>query len=123
MESLEGKIAVITGAARGIGQGIALRFAQEGAKLTAVDILGEELKQVVNNIHAQGGEAIDIEADIANSLEIDQFVSRAMEHFGRIDILVNNAGIGGSKGCLDTTEEDWDRMVTTNLKSIFLVCK
>ena len=123
MECLEGKVAVITGAARGIGQGIALRFAQEGAKLVAVDILGKKLKHVVNNIQEQGGEAIDIEADIVNSLEIDQFVSRAIEHFGRIDILVNNAGIGGSKGCLDTTEVDWDRMVTTNLKSIFLVCK
>ena len=123
MASLEGKIAVITGAARGIGQGIALRFAQEGAKLTAVDILGEKLEQVVDTIHKQGGQALGIEADITNSLQIDQFVSRAIEHFGRIDILVNNAGIGGSKGCLDTTEEDWDRMVATNLKSIFLVCK
>jgi 3-oxoacyl-[acyl-carrier protein] reductase len=123
MECLEGKVAVITGAARGIGQGIALRFAQEGAKLAVVDILGEKLKQVVNTIQEQGGEAIDLEADITNSLEIDQFVSRAIEHFGRIDILINNAGIGGSKGCLDTTEEDWDRMVTANLKSIFLVCK
>jgi NAD(P)-dependent dehydrogenase (short-subunit alcohol dehydrogenase family) len=123
MASLEGKIAVITGAARGIGQGIALRFAQEGAKLAAVDILGDKLEQAVDTIHKQGGEAIGIEADITNSLQIDQFVSRAIEHFGRIDILVNNAGIGGSKGCLDTTEEDWDRMVATNLKSFFLVCK
>jgi 3-oxoacyl-[acyl-carrier protein] reductase len=123
MKCLEGKVAVITGAARGIGQGIAVRFAQEGAKLAAVDILAEKLKQVVNNIQEQGGEAIDIEADITNSSEIDQFISQTMKHFGRIDILVNNAGIGGSKGCLDTTEEDWDRMVTTNLKSNFLVCK
>ena len=123
MASLEGKIAVITGAARGIGHGIALRFAQEGAKLAAVDILGDKLEQAVETIHKQGGEAIGIEADITDSLQIDQFVSRAIEHFGRIDILVNNAGIGGSKGCLDTTEEDWDRMVAVNLKSIFLVCE
>jgi 3-oxoacyl-[acyl-carrier protein] reductase len=123
MECLEGKVAVISGAARGIGQGIALRFAQEGAKLATVDILGEKLAQVVDTIREQGAEAIGIEADISDSLEIDQFISRVIEHFGRIDILVNNAGIGGSKGCLDTSEEDWDRMVTTNLKSIFLICK
>ena len=119
MESLEGKIAVITGAARGIGQGIALRFAQEGAKLTAVDILGEELKQVVNNIHEQGGEAIDIEADIANSLEIDQFVSRAIEHFGRIDILVNNAGICPRTPLPDISLSEWRKVLDINLTAPF----
>lgn len=123
MARLSGKIAVVTGAARGIGKAIALRFIQEGAKLGLVDTLADTLERTLELVHAEGGDAIGFEADVTKKTDIDKFVSQTISKFGRIDILVNNAGIGGSKGCLDTTEKDWDRMVDVNLKSVFLVCR
>ena len=123
MASLSGKIAVVTGAARGIGKAIALRFRQEGAKLALVDTLADTLEKTIEYIRDDGGEAIGFQADVTKRTEIDKFVSQTILKFAKIDILVNNAGIGGSKGCLDTTEKDWDRMVNINLKSVFLVCQ
>jgi NAD(P)-dependent dehydrogenase (short-subunit alcohol dehydrogenase family) len=123
MASLSGKIAVVTGAARGIGKAIALRFRQEGAKLALVDTLADTLEKTIEYIRDDGGEAIGFQADVTKRTEIDKFVSQPILKFAKIDILVNNAGIGGSKGCLDTTEKDWDRMVNINLKSVFLVCQ
>ena len=120
---LYGKIAVVTGAARGIGKAIALRFRQEGAKLALVDTLADTLEKTVEYIRDDGGEAIGFQADVTKRTEIDKFVSQTILKFTKIDILVNNAGIGGSKGCLDTTEKDWDKMVNVNLKSVFLVCQ
>lgn len=123
MARLDGKIAVVTGAARGIGKAIALRFSQEGAKLALVDTLADALEKTVEFIRDDNGEAIGFQADVTKRTDIDKFVSQTILQFGRIDILVNNAGVGGSKGCLDTTEKDWDRMVDVNLKSVFLVCQ
>jgi len=123
MARLSGKIAVVTGAARGIGKAIALRFGQEGAKLALVDTLRDALERTVALIHDEGGDAIGFEADVTKKADIDKFVSQTISKLGRIDIQVNNAGIGGSKGCLDTTEKDWDKMVDVNLKSVFLVCR
>ena len=120
---LYGKIAVVTGAARGIGKAIALRFRQEGAKLALVDTLADTLEKTIEYIRDDGGEAIGFQADVTKRTEIDKFVSQTILKFAKIDILVNNAGIGGSKGCLDTTEKDWDRMMNVNLKSVFLVCQ
>ena len=123
MGCLDGKVAMVTGAARGIGRAIALRLTQEGAKLALVDILGDVLKKTLKDIQEDGGIAVAFQADVTKIAEIDKFVSQTIQKFGNIEILVNNAGVGGSKSCLDTTEEDWDRMVNANLKSVFMVCK
>jgi len=123
MDRLGGKVALVTGAGRGIGQAIALRFAHEGAKVAAVDIRGELAEQTARQIAQQGGEGLPLQADVAVNNEVNCFVTKTVDAFGGINILVNNAGIGGSKTCLDTSEGDWDRMVAVNLKSIYLVCK
>jgi len=123
MGRLKGNVTVVTGAGRGIGRGIALRFGQEGAKVAVIDILTENSQQTARMIREAGGEAIALYGDVSKSSDVDQFIMKILEVFGKIDILVNNAGIGGSKTCLDTLEEEWDRMVAVNLKSVFLVCK
>ena len=123
MAQLDGKVAIVTGAGRGIGQGIALRFAREGAKVAVIDRGKEHAEKTAVRINQEGGESVAFQADVADKDGVDRFVTKTLEVFGKIDILVNNAGIGGSKTCLETREEDWDRMVAINLKSIFLTCR
>jgi len=123
MNRLKGKVAIVTGSGRGIGQGIAFRFGQEGAKVVVVDIRERDGQETAKVIREKGGEAISLHADTSVAPDVDQVVTRTLEVFGRIDILVNNAGIGGSKTCLDTPELEWDQMIAVNLKSVYLFCK
>jgi meso-butanediol dehydrogenase/(S,S)-butanediol dehydrogenase/diacetyl reductase len=123
MGRLAGRIAIVTGAGRGIGKGVAIRFAREGAKVGVVDLVDEMAKVTAGEIVKKGGEAIAFHANVALSNDIDRFVTKVTEVFRRIDIVVNNAGMGGSKTCTETSEEGWDQMLTVNLKSMFLVCK
>jgi len=124
MDLLQGKVAIVTGGGRGIGKGIALRFAKEGAKVTLVyHKRRKDAEDTARYITQEGGESLVLQADISLKDDVDRFVVKTIEAFGKVDILVNNAGMGGSKACLDTLEKDWDRMVAVNLKSIFLVCK
>jgi L-rhamnose 1-dehydrogenase len=118
---LEGKVALVTGASRGIGRAIALRLAQEGASV-AVNHPGEakEALEVVRLIRSRGGKAISVRADIAHKRQVDRMVARVIERFGRIDILVNNAGICPFAEFLDITEETWDRTHDVNLRGVFL---
>jgi 3-oxoacyl-[acyl-carrier protein] reductase len=121
--SLAGRTALVTGAATGIGRATALLFAQAGARVLVNHLGNPALAQgVVNHITANNGHAIAIEADVSQATEVQRLISDATA-FGAIDIVVNNAGIIQEKPFLDTTEADWDSMLSTDLKSVFLVCR
>jgi 3-oxoacyl-[acyl-carrier protein] reductase len=122
--SLQGRTALITGAATGIGRATALLFAQAGARVV-VNHRGQdaEAASLVQAIAAAGGQAIAISADVSDASAVQRLVDDALAAFGAIDVLVNNAGIIQEKAFLDTTEADWDRMLGTDLKSVFLMCR
>lgn len=117
---LQGKIALVTGASRGIGRAIALALASEGADV-AVNYAGSEAaaKQVAAEIEAMGRKAFVIQADISSNEAATKMVDAVVSEFGRIDILVNNAGITRDGLLMRMKEEDWDAVLTTNLKGVF----
>ena len=120
---LKDRVAIITGAARGIGKAIALTFVREGAKVALVDIDQKQMEALKNEIEKREGESVSISCDITKSPEVQAMVSQVKKAFGRIDILVNNAGII-RRGTIETvTEEDWDRVIAVNLKGTFNCCK
>lgn len=125
---LKNKVAIITGAGGGQGRAAALLFAREGAKIVASDWNAASGDETVAQIRTAGGDAIHIGADVSASAQVRRLVDSALESYGRIDILYNNAGVGYSsslsmRDILQTPEEDWDRVLAINLKSIFLTCK
>jgi len=122
---LEGKSAVITGAANGIGRETALLFASEGAAVTAVDLNEEGARTVVSDIIAAGGTAIPIVADISRDADVAAMIAAAEEAFGRVDVLFNNAGIMHSDDgdAISTDEAVWDLTMDINAKGVFLGCK
>lgn len=120
---LKDRVAIITGAARGIGKAIALTFVREGAKVALVDVDQKQLEALKNEIQKRKGESVNISCDITKSPEVQAMVNQVKRAFGRIDILVNNAGII-RRGTIETvTEEDWDRVIEVNLKGTFNCCK
>jgi len=129
MDRLKGKVAIVTGAGRGIGRGIALTFASEGAKVVINDLGGagngtgksiEPATEVVNEIKKSGGEAVANFASVADVNGAESIIKTALDSFGRIDILVNNAGILSQAPFQDLTEEQWDQVMAVNLKGQFL---
>ena len=121
---LQGKTALITGAATGIGRASALLLAQAGARVVVNHLHQAPAAQaVVDEICAGGGVALAIGADVSQSSEVQRLLDEALAFTGGIDILVNNAGIIQEKAFVDTTEADWDRMIGTDLKSVFLMCR
>ena len=117
---LKGKITLITGAAQGIGKGIALEYAKQGATVAfTVRKHDERSEALVNEIAAMGGTAKAYAADAANFTSASEIVSEVMKDFGRIDVLVNNAGITKDGLLMRMTEEQWDAVINTNLKSAF----
>jgi len=118
---LQGKVAIVTGAATGIGQAIARRFAQEGAAVT-IDYVGtaDAATQTVQQIEASGGKAIAVEADVSNRAQVQRLVAATVERFGRLDIFVNNAGIEHKVPFLDVGQELWDKVIAVNLTGPFL---
>ena len=120
---LEGKVALISGGARGQGAVEAKLFAREGAKVVFGDILDESGKQVEAEIHEAGGEAAYVHLDVTREDDWLTAVNTAIDRYGKLDILVNNAGILIRKGIEDTTEEDWDRIMGVNAKGAFLGTK
>lgn len=121
---LEDKIAIVTGAGSGIGEGVALTFAREGAHVIVNDINMDHAQKVAEKIISMGRQAIPFKADVAKKTEVDSMVRETLSQFGTIDILVNNAGIGGASFLVkDILEEIWDRVMAVNLKGVFLCCQ
>ncbi len=121
---LSGKRALVTGAAAGLGEAIARRFAGEGARVVVVDIQEKASHQVVESIRQQGGEAHAVVGDVGSSSQVERIVSTAHSLLGGIDILVNNAGVIPSRETvLDTREEDWDETLRVNAKGVFLMSR
>ncbi len=121
--NLQGRVAVVTGAGQGIGLGIAICLAREGAVILVNDLVQERADAAVKRLKQQGAQAIGVIGDVARSSDMDRLAAEAIDRYGRIDILVNNAGTVISKHVLDQTEADWDRVVDINLKGTFLACR
>jgi NAD(P)-dependent dehydrogenase (short-subunit alcohol dehydrogenase family) len=123
---LENRVAIITGGAKGIGKGIALKFAEEGCDIVVNALHIEGAEKVAAEVKRMGRKSLAIGADVANSGEVNDMVERTVKEFGKIDILVNNAGgISQATGgeIETTTDEDWDRIVGINLKGQFYCCR
>jgi NAD(P)-dependent dehydrogenase (short-subunit alcohol dehydrogenase family) len=120
---LRNKSAIITGGASGIGRGIALAFAREGAKVAIVDIDAAKAETVARECGQAGGEAIAVPTDITKSAQVDKMAAEVDRRFGGIDILANNVGVRIVKPFLDHSDEDWDLMIRTNLTAPFLCAR
>ena len=119
----ESKTVIVTGAARGIGKGIAQAFVQERANVVVADIDGDGAKKAAKELEKLGATSIPIRTDVSNSLDVKQLVDKTIQQFGRIDVLVNNAGIGKPVTIDKLTEDEWDRTIAINLKGVFLCSK
>jgi NAD(P)-dependent dehydrogenase (short-subunit alcohol dehydrogenase family) len=120
---LTGKVALITGASKGLGKAMALALAGAGAKLALVSRNREQLDAVADEIRAAGGEAQVFVADVAREDQVARLEREVAAAFGRIDILINNAGINIRKPLTDFTLEEWNSVIDTNLTSVFLMCR
>jgi NAD(P)-dependent dehydrogenase (short-subunit alcohol dehydrogenase family) len=120
---LQGKVALITGAASGIGRAIASRFALEGAKITLVDINSTAGRELVDKITANGSSATFIKADLGNLHQVRNAIDATIARWGSLDILINNAAIEFVGTIEQTSEQDWERIITNDLKSVFLCSK
>jgi NAD(P)-dependent dehydrogenase (short-subunit alcohol dehydrogenase family) len=120
---LKDKIAIVTGAGRGIGRETAIDFAKEGASIALVSRSEKELSEVASEIEKIGTEALIATGDIAIEEDVKKVFEKTVSSFGRVDIVVANAGIHLRKSVIDTTTEEWDEMMAINLKGTFLYCK
>ena len=116
---LEGRVALVTGGARGIGRAICEKLASEGAKIAMVDIMLDVAEKTAEEFKAQGYEAMAIQANVAVPEDADKAIAAVVEKFGKLDILVNNAGITRDTLMLKMTEKDWDAVLAVNLKGTF----
>ena len=118
--TLEGKVALVTGASRGIGRAIALQLASEGAKV-AINFAGNTAKaeEVKSEIESSGGEALLVQADVSSAEAVEEMVTKVTEKFGKIDILVNNAGITRDGLLMRMKDSDFDEVINTNLKGVY----
>ena len=121
MKRLEGRVALVTGGSRGLGRGIALAFAGEGAKIAFNYLQAEDAaREVVGEIEQKGGEALARKADVTDSAEVEGLVDAALSRFGRIDILVNNAGVAAPRAFTEMTIDEWDGLLAVHLRGMFL---
>jgi NAD(P)-dependent dehydrogenase (short-subunit alcohol dehydrogenase family) len=123
MFDLSGQKALVTGGGQGIGRAMAFALAEAGADVAVAQRRGEVAEQTAADINQLGRDSLAIAADVTVAADVARMVAETKARFGRIDILVNNAGVAQSAPVLDTSETDWDSMLGTNLKSVFLCCK
>ena len=117
---LDGQVAIVTGAGRGIGRATALRLAHEGASVTVADINETNAKAVAQEIESTAGTAHPFTVDVTNRADTERMVSETVERFGKLDILVNNAGIAIIASLMDTDEAAWDALMNVNAKGVLL---
>lgn len=120
---LKDKVAIITGAAKGIGAATAVKFGKEGAKVAVCDIDMESIEKTVNEIKEMGGEAIGFKVDITKKEEIEKMVKTLMDKYGKINVLINNAGIISDAQLYKMTDDQFDKVININLKGTYLCTK
>ena len=118
---LEGKTAIVTGAARGLGRCIAENLAKQGANVVVTDILFPQVKETSQAIKDAGGESLATKVDVSNLKDLDKLVKKTVDRFKRIDIIVNNAGVCYRNSVEEISEKEWDQVLEVNLKSIFFL--
>ena len=120
---LKGKVAIVTGAGRGIGRGIAIGLAQQGADIVVADVNPDSARETVAAIEQAGSRAIAVQVDVASEAQIADMVNQCIRTFGKVDVLVNNAGIVSTGPLTGISSADWDKVMQINLKSVFLCCR
>jgi NAD(P)-dependent dehydrogenase (short-subunit alcohol dehydrogenase family) len=120
---LRGRVAIVTGAGRGIGEAVVHRFAREGASVVAAQRSGEDGEAVVAAVTKNGGQAISIPTDVRDEASVEHLVGRTIETFGRLDVLVNNAGVGIRRTVTESTMAEWDEVMEPNVRGVFLCMK
>lgn len=123
MSALEGKVAIVTGAAQGIGKAIAERFAHEGAQVSLSDVKSDAGRGVTDDIQATGGAALFTHCDVAVEAEVDAMIERTVQQFGTVDILVNNAALAIYKQLHEYEQAEWDRVLAVNLRGLYLTSR
>lgn len=121
--SFDGKVAVVSGAASGIGRAIATRFAAAGARCVLADVDEEWGERLERNLQAEGGTAMFLKTDVRSADQVGRLFETTVSRYGGVDILVNSAGVGVHKDVIDLSEDEWDFQVDVQLKGIFLMCR
>lgn len=120
---LAGETVLVSGAGRGIGRAVCLRFARAGATVVAASRTGTDLEETVNEVRAGGGRAVGVATDVTSGVAVRDLVARTLDETGRLDVLVNSAGVFMWKALANLEEDEWDRVVDTNLKSAYLLSR
>ncbi|NLT41702.1 MAG: SDR family oxidoreductase [Anaerolineae bacterium] len=120
---LDGRVAIVTGAGRGIGRATAEMYAREGARVVLAARSTDEINEGVAAVEQAGGQAIGVPTDVRDKAQVERLVAATLDRFGRVDVLFNNAGVARHAYVLDTSEEDWDLTFDVNVKGVFLCCQ